>query len=112
MRRLAISPGTAMLATVSLSDDGWRRWISGITDSAALTMAKRHAERLIGSIRQERLDHIVFFGEAHLRRVLKVYAGHYNNVRTTFPWARMHRLLVQFSGSVASLRGRSWRASS
>jgi transposase InsO family protein len=41
-----------------------------------------HAERLIGSIRRECLDHIVVFGEAHLRRVLKVYAGHYNNVRT------------------------------
>jgi transposase InsO family protein len=26
-----------------------------------------HAERLIGSIRRECLDHIVVFGEAHLR---------------------------------------------
>ena len=32
-----------------------------------------HAERLIGSIRRECLDHIVVFGEAHLRRILAAY---------------------------------------
>jgi transposase InsO family protein len=41
-----------------------------------------HAERLIGSIRRECLDHIVIFGEAHLRQVLKAYAAYYNYVRT------------------------------
>jgi transposase InsO family protein len=41
-----------------------------------------HAERLIGSIRRECLDHIVIFGEAHLRQVLKAYAAYYNRVRT------------------------------
>ena len=41
-----------------------------------------HAERLIGSIRRECLDHIVIFGEAHLRQVLKAYAAYYNHVRT------------------------------
>jgi transposase InsO family protein len=41
-----------------------------------------HAERLIGSIRRECLDHIVVFGEAHLRRILVAYAGYYNEVRT------------------------------
>ena len=41
-----------------------------------------HAERLIGSIRRECLDHVVIFGEAHLRQVLKGYASYYNNVRT------------------------------
>ena len=40
-----------------------------------------HAERLIGSIRRECLDHIVVFGEAHLRRVLAGYAGYYNEAR-------------------------------
>src|SRR5713101_3127437 len=34
------------------------------------------AERLIGSIRRECLDHIIVLGEAHLRRILKSYA-HY-----------------------------------
>ena len=41
-----------------------------------------HAERLIGSIRRECLDHIVVFGDAHLRRILADYAGYYNELRT------------------------------
>src|SRR4029453_19270631 len=41
-----------------------------------------HAERLIGSIRRECLDHIVIFGEADLRRILAAYTGYYNGVRT------------------------------
>jgi transposase InsO family protein len=40
------------------------------------------AERLIGSIRRECLDHIIVSGEAHLRRILKSYAHYYNGVRT------------------------------
>jgi len=62
------------------------------------------AERLIGSVRRECLDHIVVFGEAHLRRVLRFYASYYNKVRT-------HRSLdkdspvsrpVQRTGSIKS----------
>ena len=40
------------------------------------------AERLIGSIRRECLDHIIVVGEAHLRRILQIYAGYYNEIRT------------------------------
>jgi transposase InsO family protein len=40
------------------------------------------AERLIGSIRRECLDHIIVFGEAHLRRILRSYACYYNHIRT------------------------------
>src|SRR5882672_11131909 len=40
------------------------------------------AERLIGSIRRECVDHIIVLGEAHLRRILKCYAHYYNGVRT------------------------------
>src|SRR6266849_2136187 len=40
------------------------------------------AERLIGSIRRECLDHIIVSGEAHLRRILVSYAAYYNSVRT------------------------------
>jgi transposase InsO family protein len=62
------------------------------------------AERLIGSIRRECLDHIVVFGEAHLLRILRSYAHYYNDVRT-------HRSLdkdspiarpVQRTGSITS----------
>jgi len=41
-----------------------------------------YAERLIGSIRRECLDHIIVFGEAHLRRVLRGFASYYNGART------------------------------
>jgi transposase InsO family protein len=41
-----------------------------------------HAERLIGSIRRECLDHIVVFGEAHLRQIVAAYTGYYNGFRT------------------------------
>jgi transposase InsO family protein len=41
-----------------------------------------HAERLIGSIRRECLDHIVVFGETHLRRILASYTGYYFELRT------------------------------
>src|SRR5260370_26703850 len=40
------------------------------------------AERLIGSVRRECLDHIIVLGEAHLRRILKSYARYYNEPRT------------------------------
>src|SRR5260221_3813825 len=40
------------------------------------------AERLIGSIRRERVDNIVVLGERHLRRVLKSYSRYYNEIRT------------------------------
>src|ERR1700732_1566342 len=40
------------------------------------------AERLIGSIRRECLDHVIVLGEERLRRILKSYAAYYNGVRT------------------------------
>jgi len=40
------------------------------------------AERLIGSIRRECVDHIVVLGEVHLRRILQTYACYYNKIRT------------------------------
>src|SRR6476620_69238 len=36
------------------------------------------AERLIGSIRRECLDHVIVLGEVHLRRILRSYADYYN----------------------------------
>lgn len=40
------------------------------------------AERLIGSIRRECVDHIIVLGEVHLRRILRSYARYYNDIRT------------------------------
>jgi len=41
-----------------------------------------YAERLIGSIRRECLDHIVVFSESSLRRTLKSYFDYYLHART------------------------------
>jgi Integrase core domain len=39
-----------------------------------------HAERPIGSLRRECLDHTVIWGEVHLRRILAAYATYHNDV--------------------------------
>ena len=41
-----------------------------------------YVERLIGTLRRECLDHVLIFGEEHLRRVLTVYSTYYNGTRT------------------------------
>ena len=41
-----------------------------------------YAERVIGSIRRDCLDHVVVFGEEHLRHLLNSYQKYYNEVRT------------------------------
>jgi hypothetical protein len=41
-----------------------------------------YAERLIGSIRRECLDHVVVFGERHLCHLLLSYMKYYNEART------------------------------
>jgi len=40
------------------------------------------AERLIGSVRRECLDHVVVLGERHLRRILTAYLAYYHRART------------------------------
>jgi transposase InsO family protein len=41
-----------------------------------------YSERLIGSIRRDCLDHVVVFGERHLRHLLNSYQKYYNEART------------------------------
>ena len=48
-------------------------WASGTSLSRL-----RYAERLIGSVRRECLDHVIIFGERHLRQVLLSYKDYYN----------------------------------
>jgi transposase InsO family protein len=40
------------------------------------------AERLIGSIRRECLNHVLVLGERHLRRILTRYFDYYHRART------------------------------
>ena len=39
------------------------------------------AERWVGSVRRECLDHLLIVNEAHLRRVLSTYVAYYNQAR-------------------------------
>ena len=41
-----------------------------------------YCERAIGSIRRDCLDHVVVFGERHLRHLLRSYTTYYNETRT------------------------------
>ena len=62
------------------------------------------AERLIGSIRRECVDHVVVLGEAHLRRILTKYAAYYNELRTHRSLGKdapIHRA-IQHVGRIAS----------
>ena len=63
----------------------------GIRDhptSARSPWQNGYAERLIGSIRRECLDHVVVFGARHLRHVLLSYMEYYNTVRTHLSLAK------------------------
>ena len=66
-----------------------------------------HVERLIGSIRRECLDHVVVFGERHLRHLLTIYSAYYDEARTHLALnkdAPLHRA-AQTVGGIASI---SW----
>ena len=41
-----------------------------------------YAERLIGTLRRDCLDHVLIFGERHLREILTLYSLYYNETRT------------------------------
>ena len=43
--------------------------------------ANSFAERYVGTLRRECLDHLLIYGEGHLRRILAEYARHYNEHR-------------------------------
>jgi hypothetical protein len=56
-----------------------------------------YAERLIGSIRRGRVDHIIILGEARLRRILRSYAAITTASERIGRWTKMRRSLVRFT---------------
>jgi transposase InsO family protein len=64
-----------------------------------------YMERLIGTVRRECLERVLIFGEAHLRRILTLYASYYNESRTHLSLnkdAPMRRA-VQRSGTIIAM---------
>lgn len=79
----------------------------GIRDgpiSARSPWQNGYAERLIGSIRRECLDHVVVFGERHLLNLLCCYQDYYNECRTHLSLGKDAPLTrtVQVRGSIAA----------
>src|SRR4051812_23848903 len=71
-----------VIATVSHGEAFTRRIRAmGIRDGPTAPQSpwqNGYAERLIGSIRRECLDHVIVFGERHLWHVLRAYQQYYN----------------------------------
>ena len=65
------------------------------------------AERLIGSIRRECVDHFIVLGEAHLRRSCEPTLIVTMTSERTGHWIKMRRSLAPFSGSDLSIHTRS-----
>ena len=67
--------------------DIFRRRMAGmgigeVISSPSSPWQNPYAERLIGSIRRECLDHVIVLGERHLRRLLTAYMAYYHGART------------------------------
>jgi hypothetical protein len=56
-------------------------WEFGI-DRAPIAVVNVYVERLISSIRRDCLGRMIVFGEAHLRRIVGMYAAYYSEART------------------------------
>jgi putative transposase len=71
----------------SIYGHGFRQRVTGMGISEVLTAPSSpwqnpFAERLIGSIRRECLNHVLVLGERHLRRTLTRYFAYYHRART------------------------------
>jgi len=55
--------------------------VEEVVTAASSPWQNAYAERLIGSLRRECLDHVVVLGEMHLLRILASYFEYYNRAR-------------------------------
>jgi transposase InsO family protein len=86
--------------------ESFRRRVAGmgiaeVVSAPASPWQNPYAERLIGSIRRECLDHVIVLNQAHLRRVLTVYSRYYHRSRDA-SWPREGR--ARFPTSLANIR--------
>jgi Integrase core domain len=62
----------------------WKQWHSAlliVKPETVIAWQNAYAERFIGSLRRECLDHIIIFNEASLKRILKTYFEYYEHSR-------------------------------
>ena len=86
------------------------RWSPSFSYLGRLSPAPRspwqnpYAERLIGTLRRECLDHVMICGERHLRRILTSYSLYYNETRTQLGLAKDAplRRSVQRTGTIVT----------
>ena len=73
--------------------EAFRRRIAGmgigeVLSSPSSPWQNPYAERLVGSISRDCLDHVIVLGERHLRRVLTGYVAYYHRSRTHLSLAK------------------------
>src|SRR4029077_16820619 len=81
------APGYLLRDRDRIYGPAFRRRVDGLGISEVRTAPRSpwqnpYAERVIGSIRRECLDHVIVFNERHLRRVLRTYVAYYQRSRT------------------------------
>jgi hypothetical protein len=76
----------------------------GSPDCAEVTLAKWACGEADWLDPSRMLDHLVIFGEAHLRQILKAYADYYNNVRPHLSLGKDAPLIrpIQRFGNIAA----------
>ena len=62
--------------------------IKEVTTAPRSPWQNPYAERVIGSIRRECLDHVIILGELHLKRILTSYVAYYHDARTHLSLAK------------------------
>jgi putative transposase len=82
-----IAPKWLLRDRDAIYGDVFRRRVAGmgiteVISSPSSPWQNPYAERLIGSLRRECLDHVIVLSQAHLRCVLARYVGYYHESRT------------------------------
>jgi putative transposase len=79
----------ATRSTARRSDSESLAWgIGEVLSAPSSPWQNPYAERLIGSIRRDCLNHVLVLGEQHLRRVLAGYVAYYHGSRTHLSLAK------------------------
>lgn len=71
----------------AIYSDVFRRRVAGmgiteVVSAPSSPWQNPYAERLIGSLRRECLDHVIILSQTHLRRLLARYVSYYHGTRT------------------------------